>query len=80
MQPSEAVRICMEPEVIKDIPEKRIPHRSEVNPLVRRARLNPSDFKLHSLTPDCPGCRAIKHGDPSSNHSVSVAGIVWSPL
>ena len=41
----------------------------QVNVPVRRVRLNPSDFKMRGLTLDCPGCRAIKYGDPPRNHN-----------
>ena len=35
----------------------------------RRVRLNPSDFKVHGSTPNCPGCRAILIGEAPRNHT-----------
>ena len=62
-------RVSMDPEFIKDVPQRVASDPEGSLPGIRRVRLNPSDFKVHGFTPGCPGCTAIKNGSVSQNHS-----------
>lgn len=65
----EPVHVLMTPEFHDDIPDKIIPPDSSTSLPIRRVRLNPSDFKTHGFTPNCPGCKSILIGDTPRNHT-----------
>ena len=62
-------RVSMDPEFIKDVPQRVASDPEGSLPGIRRVRLNPRDFKVHGFTPGCPSCTAIKNGSVSQNHS-----------